>query len=57
MGKAKWMISGQYLPGRMKGDAVRYDIGDSLEGLENVEPLLVQGDWSLIGKPLWKWYR
>ena len=37
----------------MEGDAVRYDLGDSMEGLEDVEVLLVQGNWSLIGNQLW----
>ena len=32
---------------------MRYDIKDLLGGLDNVEVLLVPGDWSLIGKPLW----
>ena len=45
MGKAKWLISGEELPG--------YGLGDSREGLEDVEVLLVQGDWSLIGHQLW----
>ena len=37
----------------MEGDPVRYGLGDSMEGLEDVEVLLVQGDWSLIGHQLW----
>ena len=53
MGKIKWMISGLNFPGQMEGDSVRYKIGDSLDGLEDVEVLLIQGDWSLIDDRLW----
>ena len=48
MGKTKWIISGQDLPGQIEGDAVHYASGKLLDGLEDVDVLLVQGDWSLI---------
>ena len=53
MGKVKWLISGEELPGRMEGDPIRYGLGASREELEEIEVLLVQGDWDIIGHQLW----
>ena len=51
--KVKWMLSGNNVPGRMEEDPVRYEIDHLLDELEDVEVLLVQGDWSLINDKLW----
>ena len=48
MGKVKWLFSGEDLPGRMEGDPIWYGLGGSREELEEIEVLLVQGDWELI---------
>ena len=44
IGKVKWMLSGNDLPGRMEGDPVRYDKDHPPFYLENVEVLLVRGN-------------
>ena len=44
IGKVKWMLSGNDLPGQMEGDPVRYDIDHPPGELENVEVLLLQGN-------------
>ena len=53
MGKVKCMWSGYDLPGRMVGDRVQYAIENEEDVLEDVEVLLVQGDWSLVDDKLW----
>jgi len=47
------MRSGYDLPGQMEGDPVRYAIENEVGVLEDVEVLLVQGDWSLVDDKLW----
>ena len=39
--------------GQMEGDPVRYAIENEVGVLEDVEVLLVQGDWSLVDDKLW----
>ena len=53
IGKVKWLLSRNDLPGRMEGDPLKYDIDHPPVDLENVEVLLVQGNWSLINDQLW----
>lgn len=47
------MRSGYNLPGQMVGDPVCYAIDKDGDVLEDVEVILVQGNWNLVDDKLW----
>ena len=53
LSSVKWMISGKGLPGRMEGCPSWISKEDGLESLEDVEIMLVQGEWNIIDSKLW----